>query len=676
MSLQKLVVSIATISFLAAGSALGSPDQVSRPLDPANFDRSVKACDDFYKFATGGWTASHPIPAHLSRWSTFDQLSETNLSNMHDLLERLVATPDTSDPDFPRIANYYKSCMDEGRIEKEGLAWLQRRLATVDAISDKPALIAAVARLQSEGLSVFFGFGAAPDGKDSDIQNAALSQGGLSLPNKDYYTRNDDKSKDLRAKLVAHIGTMFALVGADPAKAAADAQAVMDIETKLAAASRSPVELRDPIANYNLTAVDSLEQMSPGFSWTNFMKSVGAPAVPKVDVGQPDFVKGFAAMLRDANLDALKAYLRWNVIQSGGDALPKRFVDEQFAFSRNLSGAKEQRPRWQRCVRQTTAAMPDAVGKAFVKHLVPAGTKERMLKLVKNVRATLREDIQQLDWMGPETKKKATEKLDKMTEHIAYPDKPIDYSALQLDGTELYGEARMKATRFAEQRDLAKIGKPTDHGEWEMSAMITNAYYNPSDNSITFPAGILFPPFFDVKADDAVNYGGIGVVIGHEMTHGFDDEGRHFDAKGNLDDWWTKADAENFSKRGACISKQYSGYVAIDDLHENGELEEGEAIADLGGTTIAHRAFLKTAQAKAGKPIDGMTPDQRFFAAFAQIWSANVRPEMIRTSALTDPHPLPWFRVIGTVSNLPIFAKAHACPDNAAMIRKETCKIW
>ncbi len=666
----------AALACLFVASAGASPDQVSKPLDPANFDKSANACDDFYKFATGGWTSTHPIPAHLSRWSTFDQLSENNLADMRAVLDRLVAKPDMSDPDFPRIAHYYKACMDVDRIEKDGDAWLKAQLAPIDALADRSAIIAEISRLQAAGVSVFFGFGAAPDGLDSDHQNAAIGQGGLSLPNRDYYTRDDEKAKTLRTKLVAHIAKMFVLAGEDQAKAGADAQSVMDIETKLALASRTPVELRDPVANYNLMAVDSLDALSPGFDWKTFMKAVGAPAVPKVDVNQPDFVKGLSAVLADSSPDALKAYLRWNVIASGGDGLPQRFVDEQFDFSRNLSGAKEQRPRWQRCVRETTAAMPDAIGKAFVKNLVPAGTKERMLKLVGNIRKTLREDIQTLDWMGPETKKLATAKLDKMSEHIAYPDKPIDYSALKLTGDELYGDARAAAMRFGEHRDLAKIGKPTDHNEWQMSAMITNAYYEPADNSINFPAGILFPPFFDVKADDAVNYGGIGVVIGHEMTHGFDDEGRNFDGSGNLKDWWTKADAENFAKRGKCISDEYSGFVAIDDLHENGGLEEGEAIADLGGTTIAYRAFQKTAQAKAGKPIDGMTPDQRFFAAFAQIWSQNIRPEEARTRALSDPHPIANFRVTGTVGNVPAFAKAYECPATAPMVRKDVCKIW
>jgi predicted metalloendopeptidase len=659
-----------------AGAAFAGPNDMSKPLDPANFDKSVKACDDFYKFATGGWTASHPIPASLSRWSAFDQLSEGNLAAMHTVMDRMVATPDDSDPDFPRITNYYKACMDEDRIEKEGAAWLQKQLQPIDALSTRADIIAEIARLQSAGISVFFGFGASTDGLDSDRQNAGLSQGGLSLPNRDYYTRDDDKSKGLRQKLVTHIAKMMMLAGEPDMKAMADAQAVLDIETKLALASRTPAELRDPLKNYNLMAVDSLQAMSPGFNWTAFMAAVGAPPVPKVDVGQPDFVKGFETVIASTPPDALKAYLVWHVIESAGNALPKAFVDETFDFSRNLSGAKELRPRWQRCLRATTAIMPDAVGKAFVKNLVPPGTKERMLTMVHNIRQTLRDDIQHLDWMSPATKKLATEKLDKMKEYIAYPDKPIDYSALTVAPDELYGDAVTAGTKFAEHRDLDKIGKPTNRDEWEMSALITNAYYEPSNNSITFPAGILSPPFFDVKADDAVNYGGIGVVIGHEMTHGFDDEGRNFDDKGNLKDWWTKADGENFDKKGKCIAEQFSSYVAADNLHENGPLEEGEAIADLGGARIAYAAFQKTAEAKDGKSMEGMTPDQRFFAAFAQIWETNIRPEQERTQILTDPHPLPRFRVIGTIGNLPDFAKSYQCKPPSPMVRKDICKIW
>jgi endothelin-converting enzyme/putative endopeptidase len=677
--MMKILTSLlvcACLAGLVAGPAGATPDQMSKPLDPANFDKSAQACVDFYKFATGGWTATHPIPAHLSRWSAFDQLSENNLARMREVMERLVATPDKSDPDFGRIAHYYKACMDEDRIEREGESWLQAQLKPIDALTDRAAVIAEIAALQSAGVSPLFSFGSAPDGLNSDIENAAIGQGGLTLPNKDYYTLDDEKSKALREKLVAHIGKMFALAGEPDAKAQVDARSVMDIETRLAKVSRSPVELRDPLKNYNLTSIDSLQSLSPGFDWTSFMRAIDTPTVAKVDVNQPDFVKGLSDLLSHADIDALKAALRWDVIEAAGNALPKRFVDEQFDFSRNLSGAKELRPRWQRCLRATTAAMPDAVGKAFVKNLVPAGTKERMLAMVQNLRATLRADIQTLDWMGADTKKLATEKLDKMTEHIAYPDKPIDYSALNFAANGLYGDDVLAAMRFEEHRDLKKIGKPTDHNEWHMSAMITNAYYEPTDNSITFPAGILSPPFFDVKADDAVNYGGIGVVIGHEMTHGFDDEGREFDARGNLKDWWSDADAQHFAERGKCIADEYSGFIAIDDLHEKGDLEEGEAIADLGGAKISHAAFQKTAEAKAAKPIEGLTPDQRFFAAFGQIWEENIRPEQARTQALSDPHPLPEFRVIGTVGNLPDFASAYQCKPDAPMVRKEICKIW
>jgi putative endopeptidase len=672
----KSILGFGAVLAMAAGAASADPAKMSKPLDPANFDTTTAACTDFYKFATGGWTGSHPIPAALSRWSAFDQLSENNLAEMHDVMDRLVATPDNSDPDFPRIANYYKSCMDEARIEKEGGDWLKKQLAPIDRINALDQAKAEIARLQGNGIGVFFSFGSSPDGKDSDIEDAALEQGGLSLPNRDFYTRDDDKSKSIREKLTAHIAKMFVLAGEPDAQAQTDAASVMDVEKQLALASRAPAELRDPLKNYNLLPVDQVQALSPDFDWKRFMAAIAAPSVPKIDVGQPEFVKGLGEVLSNAKLDALKAYMKWHIIHSGGNALPQRFIDEEFDFSRVMSGAKELRPRWQRCLRATTAAMPDAVGKAFVKKLVPAGTKERMVKMVHNIKETLREDIQTLDWMSPETKKFATQKLDMMTEHIAYPDHPIDYSALKIGPDELYGDAIDAAEHFEEHRDLAKIGKPTNHDEWEMSAMITNAYYNPPDNSITFPAGILFPPFFDVNADDAVNYGGIGVVIGHEMTHGFDDEGRNYDEKGNLKDWWTESDAANFEKRGQCIENEFSGFVAIDDVHENGKLEEGEAIADLGGTTISYRAFQKTPEAKSGKPIDGLTPDQRFYAAFAQIWEQNIRPEQARTQALSDPHPLAQFRVIGTLGNVPNFAKAYQCAPDSPMVRKDVCKIW
>jgi endothelin-converting enzyme/putative endopeptidase len=675
-SLKSSLRGIAICAALLAGSALGDPAKMSKPLDPANFDKAVPACQDFYTFATGGWTGSHPIPASLSRWSAFDQLSEQNLANMHEVMDRLVAHPDDSDPDFPRIANYYKSCMDESRIEKDGEAWLKTELAPIDKVDSLDQAKAEIARLQDHGVDVFFNFGSTPDGKDSDIEDAALEQGGLTLPNRDFYVRDDAKSKSIRDRLVAHIAKMFVLAGEPEAQAQSDAAAVLEIETDLAKVSRAPADLRDPIKNYNLLPVDEVEALSPEFDWKHFMTAIDAPTVPKINVGQPDFVKGLGTVLSQAKLESLKAYMRWHVMHDAGNALPQRFIDEEFDFSRTLSGAKELRPRWQRCLRATTAALPDAVGKAFVKNLVPAGTKERMVAMVNNIRETLREDIQTLDWMSPETKTFATQKLDKMTQHIAYPDHPIDYSAVTIGPDELYGDAVDAVQHFEEHRDLAKIGKPTDHDEWHMSAMITNAYYNPPDNSITFPAGILFPPFFDVHADDAVNYGGIGVVIGHEMTHGFDDEGRNYDEKGNLTDWWTESDAKNFASRGQCIANEFDGFVAVDDLHENGKLEEGEAIADLGGTTISYNAFQKTQQAKSGEEIDGMTPDQRFFAAFAQIWEQNIRPEQARTQALSDPHPLAHFRVIGTLENVPNFAKAYQCQADSPMVRKDVCKIW
>ena len=674
--LTRLLSGAAVALFCAAGSAVAGPADMSKPLDPANFDKTANACEDFYKFATGGWTATHPIPAHLSRWGSFNQLSEINLSNMHDLLDKMVAKPDKSDPDFVRVTNYYKACMDEGRIEKDGDAWLQAQLKPIDGLADRPAIVAEIAKMQSAGIPVFFSFGSTPDGLDSDKTNAGIGQGGLTLPNRDYYTKDDDKAKMIREKLVDHISKMFVLAGEDAASANADAKSVMDIEMQLALASRTPIEMRDPLKNYNLMPVKDLQALSPDFNWGAFMKAVDSPSVEKVDVGQPDFVKGLGPVLAKADPAALKAYMRWNIINSSGNALPKKFVDEQFEFTKLLSGAKEQRPRWQRCMLAVKGAMPDAVGKVFVKNLVPAGTKERMVALVHNIRQTLREDIQDLDWMGVPTKKLATAKLDKMTEHIAYPDKPIDYSALKIADNELYGDAVRAMEKFEQKRDMKKIGKPTNHDEWQMSAMETNAYYNPPDNSITFPAGILFAPFFDVKADDAVNYGGIGVVIGHEMTHGFDDEGRNYDAKGNLKDWWTKEDADKFDARGKCIADEFDGFVAVDDVHEQGKLEEGEAIADLGGTVIAHRAFLKTPEAKANKPIDGLTPEQRFYASFAQIWEQNIRPEEARNRALSDPHPLANFRVIGTIGNVPAFASAYQCGPASPMVRKEICKIW
>ncbi|GIL41723.1 metallopeptidase [Rhodospirillales bacterium TMPK1] len=644
-------------------------------LDPANIDPSAQPCDDFFAYSTGGWMKANPIPASEPRWGNFNKLADDNLATMRGILDKLAAGDGVNgDADFQKIGAYFKSCMDEAAVEAAGLKPIEADLKRIASLKDRKAIVAEIANLHAVGVPVFFAFGQEPDPKDSKRTIAQIQQGGLSLPNRDYYFKDDAKSKSLRDAFRAYVVTMSKLAGQDDATAGKTADAVLRIETDLAKGSKSPVDLRDPEANYHLVKQAQLKTYAPSVDWGSYYKQANV-ATGDIDLSQPDFLKAVERVVTKSAPDDLKAYLGWQVLRSNANALPKAFVDEAFAFRKQLTGAKELQPRWKRCTIATTGAMPDAVGKAFVTKAVDPETKARALKMVQNLRATLAEDIKTLDWMGAATKQQAAVKLDKMAEQIVNPNVWIDYSALQ--PTEPFYASNLRGARAWEvKHELAKIGKPTSKDEWQMSPMITNAYYEPLINVIVFPAGILMPPFFDAKADDAVNYGGIGAVIGHEMTHGFDDQGRQYDSDGLLRDWWTKEDGKRFNAKAQCIVDQFSGYTVVDDVKENGKLVQGESIADLGGLAVAYRAFQKTEQAKKGEKIDNLTPEQRFFLSYGQIWAENSRPEFARLQALTDPHPAAKFRVNGTVSNLAEFAKAFQCKPGSAMVRATACKIW
>ncbi|MDB5366792.1 MAG: peptidase [Rhodospirillales bacterium] len=658
---------------LAALPAVGQTQRMS--LDPANIDTSMQPCDDFFAYSTGGWMKANPIPASEPRWGNFNKLADDNLATMRGILEKLAAGNGVNgDADFQKIGAYFKSCMDEAAVEAAGLKPIEADWKRIASLKDRKAIIGEIANLHAIGVPVFFGFGQEPDPKDSKRTIAQIRQAGLSLPNRDYYFKDDAKSKSLRDAFRAHVVAMSKLAGQSPADAAKTADAVMRIETELAKGSKTPVELRDPESNYHLVKQADLKAYAPSVDWGGYYKQASV-AAGELDLSQPDFLKAVERVVTRSATGDLKAYLGWHVLRSHANALPNAFVDEAFAFRKQLTGAKELQPRWKRCVNATTGAMPDAVGKAFVAKAVDPDTKARALKMVQNLRATLAEDIKGLDWMGDATKSQAQVKLDKMAEQIVNPNVWIDYSALQPN--EPFYASNLRTVRaWTVKHELEKIGKPTSKDEWQMSPMITNAYYEPLLNIIVFPAGIIMPPFFDAKADDAVNYGGIGAVIGHEMTHGFDDQGRQYDAQGLLKDWWTADDAKRFNAKAQCIVDQFSGYTVVDDVKENGKLVQGESVADLGGLAVAYRAFRKTEQAQKGEKIDGLSPDQRFFLSYGQIWAENARPEFARLQALTDPHPAAKFRVNGTVSNLSEFAKTFQCQPGAAMVRANACKIW
>jgi predicted metalloendopeptidase len=648
--------------------------------DLGNLDNSVAACTDFYQYADGGWMAKNPIPAAYPSWGTFDQLQERNREVVLQILES--AAKDTSAPqgsNEQKIGGFYGSCMDEKGIEAVGITPLQPELDRIEKINDRKDLESAVARLQGYGVRALFDVDSTQDFKNSSQVIGEIDQGGLGLPDRDYYTREDEKSKQVRAEYVKHVARMFELMGDDPAQSAAEAKSVMSLETQLAQASQTNVQRRDPQAVYHPMSAAAIKTLAPDFSWDDYFAANALGGKGDLNVTAPDFFKKMEELLKSVPILDWKTYLRWHLINTAAPALSAKFVDEDFHFKGTvLRGTTENLERWKRCVRATDRALGEALGQAYVKKTFPPEAKARALEMVHNLESALREDISTLSWMGPETRKQALGKLEAIRNKIGYPDKWRDYSALKIEHGP-YVENLFRADRFEFNRDLAKIGKPVDRDEWGMTPPTVNAYYNPQLNEIVFPAGILQPPFFNPKADDAINYGGMGVVIGHELSHGFDDQGRQFDAQGNLKDWWSPADAKDFNSRAGCVISQFDGYYVEKNLHENGKLVVGESIGDLGGLAIAYRAFEKSLE---GKPrpadIDGFTAAQRFFLGYAQIWASNLRAEFARLMVNTNPHPVPHFRVNGPLSNMPAFAHAFHCKPGEAMVRpaNERCQIW
>ncbi len=641
-----------------------------------NLDRSCKPCENFYEFAMGSWMKANPIPPEYSSWGTFTQLRDNNLTAMRTILESAAKTNAPSGSNEQKIGDFYSSCMDTAAIEAAGLKPIAGDLSAIDAINDRKALDALIAKLQQQGAGVLFRFSSGQDIKDSTRVIAQASQGGLGMPDRDYYFRDDDKSKQLRADYEQHVARMFTLAGDPPDKAASESKIVMSIETALAKASRTRVELRDPEKNYNPMPVADLKTVTPDWPWQAYLREIGAPPVENVNIRQPEFFKAMNSELSSVPLSDWKIYLRWHVLHANAPALPESFVQENFDFyDRKLSGTKEILPRWKRCVQSTDRNLGEALGQAYVEKYFPAAAKARAKEMVNNLIAALREDIPTLTWMGPDTKKQALAKLEAFTVKIGYPDKWRDYSKLSIDRASYDANLR-RSTEFEYARQLAKIGKPVDRTEWGMTPPTVNAYYSSSMNEIVFPAGILQPPFYNPNADDAVNYGGIGAVIGHEISHGFDDQGSKFDGQGNLHEWWTPEDRKNFTERGDCVVNQFNGYEVEPGLHQNGKLVLGESIGDLGGLTIAYAAYEKSIQGKRPKDIDGFTPEQRFFLGWAQVWGANQRAEAARLQTNTDPHPLARFRGNGPLSNMDAFAKAFGCKKGDPMVREQSCKIW
>jgi len=645
----------------------------------ADLDTTCKPCQDFFNYATGGWIKTHPIPPEYASWGRFNALQNHNQEVLRGLLEAVATSKAMPGSTEQKIGDFYSACMNTEAIEAAGTKPLEPEFERIAAVSNLAQLQDEVAHLQSIGTRVLFGFGSEQDDKNSQQVIGAASQGGLALPDRDYYTKQDDKSKMLRDEYVQHIAKMMSLAGDAPEAAAAEARTILNIETQMAQASKTRVERRDPEANYHKMDPAQMRALTPDFSWETYFRNIGFPSIHQVNVGQPEFFQALDKQLKSVPIADWRTYLRWHLILSAAPALPGKFVEENFNFyGRTLTGAKEIQPRWKRCVTATDRNLGEALGQKYVEKVFPPQAKQRAHEMVANLVTALHADIETLPWMSDPTRKQALAKLAAMNLKIGYPDKWRDYSAFQVT-RDSYIEDLQRGSTFEFHRRLAKIDKPVDRNEWDMSPPTVNAYYDPNMNEIVFPAGILQPPFFDAQADDALNYGGIGAVIGHEMTHGFDDHGAQYDAQGNLHNWWTPEDLKNFKERTACVEKQFDSFVVADDLHENGKLVLGESIADLGGLTLAHMAFDNTPAGKANSPaIDGFSPEQRFFLSFASIWGTTARLEYERMMTTVDPHPLPRFRAKGALLNMPSFAQAFDCHAGDTMLKSadQLCKIW
>jgi putative endopeptidase len=668
MAMRRWAVVAAALLWTGSVMALG-------PADPRlAVDPAVNPCENFYSYACGPWMKANPSPADQSRWGVFAKLTQDNQAILRDALDKVAAG---NDPAAQRIADFYRACMDEAAADEKKAEPILPILRRIEEIQGKDALGAEVAALHALGVRAFFAFGAEADYQNAKGDIAFVRQSGLGLPNRDFYLRSGEKDQQRRKDYVAHVAKSFRLLGDGEAVAQAKAETVLRIETQLAEQSLSLAQLRDPHLTHHKLPVAELDALAPDFAWAAYLQASGAPGFATLNIAVPDFVRAVGRVIAASPLDDLKTYLAWHVVRFYSPMLSKAFVDEDFDFySKTLNGVPEQQPRWKRCVRATDVALGEDLGQYFVKAAFGPAHKKRMLAMVRDLRRALDADIDTLAWMGPKTRKQAHIKLAAILDKIGYPEHWRDYGALVIKSGDLTGNVS-RAFAFETQRELGKIGKAHDKKEWRMTPPTVNAYYNPTENDINFPAGILQPPFFDMGADDAINYGAIGVVIGHEITHGFDNSGRKYDKDGNLKDWWTEADAKQFTERAQCVVDQYGSYRVSDDVKQNGEATLGENLADNGGIRIALAALHHALKGRKDAMAGGFTADQRFFIGFAHVWCNNARDEARRTQALTDVHSLPEFRVNGTVSNSEQFAKAFSCKPEDPMVRGDkACRVW
>jgi putative endopeptidase len=684
MTIAKIHCAILLALFLPL--LIVAQDKASEPafpyspsLDVTAMDKSIDPCVDLYHYSCGGWQKKNPIPADQTSWSVYGKLYEDNLNFLRGILDQAAASEGASDQATKEIGDFYAACTDEATIEKRGAAAIQPDLEAVAQLKSTDDIASLIAHTTLPyGGSMLFGPGTGQDPDESERQIADLDQGGLRLPDRDYYTKTDAKSKEIRARYLQHVQKVLELLGDNPKTAKKNAATIMRMETDLAKASLTNVERRDPYKMKNKMKLADLQQLTPKFDWQTYYRVMRYPAIEILNVDAPGFYKQLNTELSTEPLANWKTYFRFHVADSYSAYLSSAFAQENFEFYRKyLRGAKEEQPRWKRCVQYTDFNLGDALGQAYVAKVFSPELKQSTLDMVKHIETAMGQRIQQLDWMSPETKRQALVKLASIRNKIGYPDKWRDYSSISLTRDDFAGDMR-HAGEFEQRREINKIGQPVDHGEWEMSPPTVDAYFNPQMNDINFPAGVLQPPLYDPKMDDAPNYGNTGGTIGHELTHGFDDEGSQFDAKGNLKDWWTKDDREKFNARTQCVDDQYSKYVVVDDMHINGKLTLGENVADLGGEILAYIAWKDATKDKELQPMDGFTPDQRFFIGYAQWACSNDRPEQLRVLTNTDPHSPAEFRINGVVVNMAEFAHAFSCKAGQPMVNDpaKICRVW
>ncbi len=666
-------------SATATTSTTTTEMNMGQGIELANLDTTVNPCEDFYQYANGGWVKNNPIPASESRWGSFNELAEKNNKVLRELLNEASSnTTATKGSAGQLVGDFYAAGMDSVAVNQAGMTPIKPALDKIAAVKTTDELLNTVADLKSKGMSGYYSMYVTQDDKISTQYALWAMQGGLGLPDRDYYLKDDARSKTIRTEYQKHLQNMFQLLGDDAAAAQKKASTVLNMETRLAKASRTRVELRDPYANYNKVSIQEFAKQNPNMKITQLLKTMGADASKEIIVGQPAFFKELNGMLKSVPLNDWKTYTQWHLARSMSPYLSENFVNENFNFyGKVLNGAKEIQPRWKRVLRATDGAVGEALGQLYVQKTFSPEAKTKALEMVNNLQEAFKEHVRDLEWMSDETKERALQKLNAFAVKIGYPDKWEDYKGLDVSRNSFAANV-MQANQFSFRKNIGKIGQPVDRNEWFMSPPTVNAYYNPSMNEIVFPAGILQPPFFDPNADDAVNYGGMGAVIGHELTHGFDDQGAKYDFEGNLKDWWTKEDLEKFNARAEMVDKQYSAYTVLDNLHVNGKLTMGENIADIGGLNIAYTALQKALEKNHPGEIAGFTPEQRFFLAWAQIWRVNMRDEAQNQQILTDPHSPGRFRTNGPVSNMPQFYEAFGCEQGDKMFQAENnrVKIW